>query len=180
MMIAADVDAAFRDRTVVISCFGFLLARDHVRFALGFRQRKIDRRIRNARPVELGEQIGLARIGIRQAHGVAAATVKGVAEMQNLRAALAAAGRHVLAHLPIHRRLQRVLDRERAAFDEEIALERRQSGDTRESFDKSRVAFRINVRVRDLDLGRAQQIGLTSGLSKCGWLKPTGIEPKKP
>ena len=45
---------------------------------------------------KLGEEIGLARIGIRQAHGVAGAAVKGVAEMQNLGAAFAVTGRHVL------------------------------------------------------------------------------------
>ena len=130
MMIAAMSTPRSRDELHDL-LLGFLLARDDIVRPLRFRQREIDVRIRNARPIELGEQIGLARIGVRQAHGVAAATVKRVAEMQDLGAAFAAAGRHVLAHLPIHRGLERVLDRERAAFDEKIALERRQTGDTR-------------------------------------------------
>ena len=86
--------------------------------------------------------------------------MKRLAEMQNLGAAFTATGSHVLAHFPIHRGLERVLDRERAAFDEEIALERRQTSDARKRFDKFRVAFRINIRVRDLDLRGAQEIGL--------------------
>ena len=75
------------------------------RFALIFREGKIDCWIGNPRPVELGEQIGLARIGIGQAHGVTATTMEGVAEMQNLGAAFAATGGHIFADLPIHRRL---------------------------------------------------------------------------
>ncbi len=144
-----------------------------------FRQREIDVRIGNARPVELGEQIGLARIGVRQAHGVTAAAMKRLAEMQNLGAAFAPARRHVLAHLPIHRGLERVLDRERAAFDEEIAFERRQTGHPRECFDKFRVAFGINIRVRDLDLRGAQEIGLHLGALEMRMIESDRIRAKE-
>src|SRR5438067_11578735 len=58
------------------------------------------------------------------AHRVTAATVKSPAEMQHLRAALAMAGSHVLANLPIHRRLQTILDCQRTALDEKITIQR--------------------------------------------------------
>jgi hypothetical protein len=72
-------------------------------------------------------------------------------------------GSHVFAHLPIHRRLQRVLDRERAAFDKQVAIERRQSGHARKRFHKLPRMTRINIRVRDFEFGRAQQVLFTSG-----------------
>src|SRR6476646_5049775 len=50
--------------------------------------------------VEFGEQIRLPRIGIRKAHGVAAASMEGAPEMQNLGAAFPTTGNHVFAHLP--------------------------------------------------------------------------------
>ena len=119
--------------------------------------------------LNFANKIRLARIGIRQAHGVAAAPVKGVTEMQDLRPAFAASCRHVLAHLPVHRGLERVLDRKRAAFDEEIAVERRQAGDAREGLDKFGVVLRVDIGVRDLDLRGARTIPrCTSGSSKCG------------
>src|SRR6266480_5806986 len=65
---------------------GLLFARNHIGFSLRFWQRKIDVRTRDSRPVELSEQVRLARIGIRQAHGVTAASMKSPAEMQDLRA----------------------------------------------------------------------------------------------
>ena len=42
--------------------------------------------------------------------------MEGMTEMEDLRAALALSGSHVLAHLPIHRGFKAVLDRERAAL----------------------------------------------------------------
>ena len=86
--------------------------------------------------------------------------MKGVAEMQNLRAAFAMTRGHVLAHLPIHRRLQTILDCERAALDEEIAFQRRQTDDALKGFHKFRVSLRINIRVRDFDFRRTKQIAL--------------------
>src|SRR6476646_2117327 len=97
-----DVDPSFIDEFSDLR-FRFFLALDHVAFALVFRQGKIDRRIRNPRPVEFGEQIRLPRIGIGKAHGVAAASMEGAPEMQNLGAAFPTTGSHVFSHLPIHR-----------------------------------------------------------------------------
>ncbi len=53
-----------------------------------------------------------------------------------------------------------VFNRKRTAFDEEVTLERFHSCDTLKSLDKTRVTFRINIRIRDLDLRRTQQIAL--------------------
>src|SRR5438105_1078113 len=96
----ADVDLAFVD-VIPDFLFRFFLTRNDVSLALVFRQSKIDIRTGNSRPLELGEQIRLPRIGVGQAHGVAAATVEGVTEMENLRPTLTVAGSHVLAHFPI-------------------------------------------------------------------------------
>src|ERR1043166_2116172 len=50
----ADIDLAFFDELVDLT-LGFLFARDHVRLAFRFRQRKIDARTRDAGPIEFGE-----------------------------------------------------------------------------------------------------------------------------
>ena len=92
--------------------------------------------------------------------------------MQNLRAAFAATSRHVFAHLPIHRRLERVFDCGRAAFNEEIFVERRQSGDARERFHKFRVGRRIDIRVRHLRFRRAKEIAPDIRLIEIGMIKP--------
>src|SRR5438105_15063861 len=96
-----DVDAALGDELhdLLLALF---LARDHVLRPVWFGQREIDGRIGNARPVELREQIGLARIGVREAHRITAAAMKGLAEMQNLRAAFPSSRRDIFADLPIH------------------------------------------------------------------------------
>ena len=99
--------------------------------------------------------------------------------MQNLRAALAAPGGHVFAHLPIHRRLERVLDRERAAFDKEHALERRHPDDPPERLDKTGVAFGVNVGVRDLDLRRAQQVGFHLRLIEVRMIETNRVRAEK-
>ncbi len=78
--------------------------------------------------------------------------MKRAAEMQNLRSAFAVSGCHVLANLPIHRRLQGVFDRKRTAFDEEIAIKRRKPGNARECLDKFAVGFGVNIGIRDLHL----------------------------
>ena len=93
------------------------------------------------------------------------------AEMQNLRAAFAVARRHVFANLPVHRRFQTVLDRHRAAFDEKITLQRRQTDHALESLHKLRVVLRVNIRVRDFDFCRAKQIALHRGIVKVWMIK---------
>jgi hypothetical protein len=61
-------------------------------------------------------------------------------EMQNLRAAFAVTCGHVLPDFPIHRCLQTILHRKRAALDEQITLERRQTDDALKRRDKFSVA----------------------------------------
>ena len=91
--------------------------------------------------------------------------------MQNLRAPFAPPCRHVFAHLPIHRRLQTIFDRERASFDKEVTFERGQTGNPAKCFDKTCVPLRVNIRVRDLDLGRTQQIALHLVALKIGMIE---------
>src|SRR4030095_12261910 len=76
----AGVDSALVDEVPDLA-LGHLFPPKHIRLALRFRQRKIDVRTRNARPIEFGKQIRLARIGVRKAHRVTAAPVKSAAEM---------------------------------------------------------------------------------------------------
>src|SRR5437868_15014479 len=78
-----DVGPAFIDECPNFR-FRFFLALNHIAFALIFREGKIDCWIGNPRPVELGEQIRLARIGIGQAHGITGTTMKCVAKLQNV------------------------------------------------------------------------------------------------
>src|SRR5207247_4818701 len=75
-----DIGPAFIDKFPDFR-FRFFLALDHVAFALLFRQGKINRWIRNPRPVELGEQSSLARPGVRQPHGITESTVDGVPKL---------------------------------------------------------------------------------------------------
>ena len=166
----ADVDLAPVDELTNLS-LRFLFALDHIRFALRFGQREIDVRTQNARPIEFSEQIRLARIGIGETHRVAAAAVKRVSKMQNLRAALPMTGRHVLANFPIHRRFQTIFDRKRAAFDKQIAFQRAQTDHALERFHKFGVAFRVNIRVRDFDFRRTQKIALNFGLVEVRMIK---------
>ena len=59
-----DVDAALGDKLHDLR-LGFLFPRNYIFSLLVLREREIDMWIGNARPVELGEEIGLTRIGIR-------------------------------------------------------------------------------------------------------------------
>src|SRR5947209_13091271 len=99
--------------------------------------------------------------------------------MQDLSPALAATRGHVLAHLPIHRRLQAVLDRERAAFDEEIAIERGITGNAHESLDELRVLLRVDIGVRDLCFRRAEQFLLNFGVVEVGMIEPYRHRPEE-
>src|SRR5207244_5238112 len=84
--------------------------------------------------------------------------------MQNLPTPFAFARGHVFAHLPIHRRLQTVLDRQRAALDKKVTFQRRQTDHAFERLDKFRVVLRVNVRVGDFDLCRTKEIALHRGI----------------
>src|SRR2546421_503130 len=48
----------------------------------------------------------------------------------------------------------------RSALDKKIAIERRQTDDVLERLHKFRLVLRVNVRVRDFDFGRAQEVDL--------------------
>jgi len=92
--------------------------------------------------------------------------------MQNLRAAFTMTGGHVLADLPVHGRLQTIFDRKRASFDKQITLQRRQADHALERPHELRVAFRVNVRVRDFDFSSAQQIALNFGFVEVRMIEP--------
>ncbi len=81
-----DVHALLRNDVADLLFRNFFLRRD-IFGALRFGQREINERRADARPRELGEVGDLFRVGVRQAHRVAAATVKCTFEVQNLRAA---------------------------------------------------------------------------------------------
>ena len=135
---------------------------------------------RHARPIEFGEQVRLARIGVRQAHGVAAPSVKCVTKMQDLGAALAVTSSHVLAHLPIHRRFQAILDRERAAFDKKVAFQGRQTDHALERRHKFSVAVRINIRVRDFNFRGTQKVASHLWIIEVRMVKPDRHRAEKP
>src|ERR1043166_7054136 len=90
-----NIDVALLDKVEDLA-LGLLFTLDHVRLALRFRQREIDGRTGDARPIKFRKQIRFARIGIGQAHRVTAPAMKCVTEMKNLRAARARAASHVL------------------------------------------------------------------------------------
>ena len=133
-----DIHATFGDDSEYFR-LGFLFLCDDVGEALIFRQGVVNKRIADARPGKFGKQLDLARVGVREAHRVAAAAVERAFEMENLRASFASASGQVFAHFPIHGRLEGVFDRQRAAVDEEITLQRRKPHHARERIDKRRV-----------------------------------------
>src|SRR6266567_5631311 len=105
--------------------------------------------------------------------------MKCATEMQNLRAAFTMTRGHVLAHLPIHGGLQTIFDCERTALDKEIAFQRRQSDHALKRLDKFRVAFRVNIGVRDFHLGRPQKIVLHIGIIEVRMIKPNRHRAEK-
>src|SRR5262249_3116276 len=155
----ANVDVALLDELADLA-LGLLFALNHVHLAFRFRQRKIDARTGDAGPIKFRKQIRLTRVAISQAHRGTAPPMKRASEMQNLRAAFAMTCGHVLADFPIHCCLQTILHRERAALDEQITLEWRQTDDALKRRDKFSVAGRVNIRVCDLHFRRTQKIAL--------------------
>ena len=132
-----------------------LLGRGHV--LLHFRRdREAQLGIVHARPAELGEEIGLLGVGVGEGQGVAAAAVEGLAEVQDLLSLLAGhAPRAVAPGLPVEGDLQRVLDGEGAAFDEERVVQVRGDRDARERLHEPRVLDGVDVGQRGLELGHA-------------------------
>ncbi len=86
-------------------------------------QRELDLRARDAGPVELWKVAGLQRVGVGDGERVAASAVESVDEVEDLVTTPLHTPGPVLLHLPIERRLHRVLHRQRAARDEEQIAE---------------------------------------------------------
>src|SRR5664279_2037428 len=82
-----DIDATLGDELHDL-LLGDFLAREDVVLALRLWQREVNKWRRNAWPVELGEQVRLPRVRVGEAHGVAAASVKGVAKREDVGAAI--------------------------------------------------------------------------------------------
>ena len=158
---------------------GELFFLDDRRLALGGRQGEVQAGRDDARPGELGEVGDLARVGIRQAHRVAAAAVEGALEMDDLGPALAASGGEVLPDLPVHGGLEGVLDGQGAAFDEEVTVQRRHADHARERLDEGGVLDGINVRIGHFDLGGGEQVGLDFRAVEVGMVEADGLRGVK-
>ena len=127
-----------------------LLGLDHLG-EVGALEREADGWGRYARPGELREQIGLHRIGVGDRERVAAATVEGVFEVQDLLALVAGlAGGAVLLHLPVEGRLHGVFDGEGSAVDEEEVGQLGGRRGARQRVDELRHVARVVVGVRHL------------------------------
>src|SRR6516225_7275667 len=122
--------------------------------------REPDRGPVDPRPVELREPGGLARLGVGQRQGVPGPAVEGAGEVQDPGSQpRRAAGRLVGAALPVERGLQRVLDGQRPALDEEQVRQRRIAEHPRERLHELRVVRRVHVGVRGLVRRRLGQLG---------------------
>ena len=143
---------SFGGKHVADFFLGNLFFRDDISEAFLFRQGEVQHRCADARPGELSEVLNLARVGVGQAHRVTGTTVERMFEMDDLRATFAMTGSDVLANLPIHRSLEGVLDRERAAINEKVAGQFRQRDDARERFDERGKLRRVHIRIGNLHL----------------------------
>src|SRR5262245_59437423 len=101
--------------------------------------------------------------------------MESVLEMNDLRAAFAVTRGYVLPHLPIHRCLDGILDRECATFDKEVTLQWLQPYYTCERLDERGELSRIDVRVGDFDLRCPQQVGLHLRPVKMRMVKPNWL-----
>src|SRR5205823_9776649 len=63
--------------------------------------------------------------------------------------------------------------------DKEVARERRKSGDARKPVHKFRVPLGINIRVRDFEFGRAEQVLFHARLIEIRMIKPDGERSEK-
>src|SRR5215472_5314382 len=89
--------------------FRHFFSLDNCRQSLRRMQREVKARRRDAGPGKFREKVRLTRIRIRQAQSVTGPSVKRAFEVNDFRADFASAGSQVLAHLPIHGGLQRIL-----------------------------------------------------------------------
>ncbi len=116
------------------------------------------RRVLDARPAELREEVGLDRVGVGERQGVAGAAVERLAQVDDLLALLAGDPlRAIAAHLPVEGGLERVLDPERPALDEEGVLQVRRLRQAAEDVDEPRVLDVVEVGERGLELRRPAQ-----------------------
>ena len=105
----------------------------------------------DARPVELREPRDLVGVGVGQRQRVAAAAVEGAAQVQHLGAEVGVdPARLVEPALPVERHLQRVLDGERAAVDEEQVRQRGIAEHPGERVDEARHRHAVDVGVARL------------------------------
>src|SRR6185436_9637582 len=79
-------------------------------------------------------------------------------EMQNLSPSLTTPQFHILAHLPVHGRLQCVFHRQRAAIDEKVTLHSGQAHHPMKRANEHGEVFRIDVRIGDLCACRIRQV----------------------
>src|SRR5947209_3224584 len=93
-------------------------------------------------------------------------------EMQYFRPTFATPGRNVLAHLPVHGGFQRVLDREGAAFNKKVSLQRAQAHDPAEGLDELDIMAGVDIGVRDLDSGGLIELFLNFGLIEQRMVEP--------
>ena len=114
----------------------------------------------DARPVELREPCDLVRVGVGQRQRVAAAAVERAAQVQHLGAQLRieAAGLVVPA-LPVERHLQRVLDGQRSAIDEEQVRQRRVAEHAGEGVDEAGHRHAVHIGVARLVHRGLRQLG---------------------
>src|SRR5438105_2657880 len=139
-----------------------------------FGEGKIQARGGNPRPGKFGEIIRLARIGVSKTQGVAAAPVKGPFKVEDFRAAFPKAGSQILAHFPIHGRLERVFHGHRASLDKEVALQWGEAHHPVEGLHELGVRMGINIRIGHFGRGGREQILLHSWTLKIGMVIADG------
>jgi hypothetical protein len=86
--------------------------------------------------------------------------------------------RLVVARLPVEGGLERVLDRERAALDQEQVRQRRVAEDPLEGGHEVRELRGVDVGVRRLVGGGAGQPPCTFGSVSAGWFIPSAFDAK--
>ena len=135
----------------------------------------------DARPVELGEPRDLVRVGVGQRQRVAAAAVEGAAQVQHLGAERGVdAARLVEPALPVEGDLERVLDGQRAAVDEEQVRQRRIAEHPREGVDEAGHRHAVDVGVARLVHRRRRELGEELRvLASAGWFMPSADDAKK-
>src|ERR1044071_3993985 len=84
--------------------------------------------------------------------------MEGTLEVNDFCSILASTSRHIFANFPIHGGFQSILNGQCPTFDKEIAVQGRQTDDTREGLDESRILHCIDIGIRDFHPGSRQEI----------------------